>query len=721
MEGLFFTVGEAPAARDVGKTLAHLAPADMRTLGCGIGDVVAVEGRRLTVARLAPMPEAEWGRQAILIDGMTRGNAAAGIGEKVRVWKVAWAPAQVVVVRPLGEGPLKPKMNDNYLGMFLDGLVVVRGDRVRAQMVGNHWQEYIVEDVGMEGPVLCTASTLVQFASSPEGPVVSARVSYEDVGGLGSELQRIREMIELPLSHPELFGRLGIDPPRGVLMFGPPGCGKTLIARAVAAESRAHFVHVNGPEIMHKFYGQSEANLRSKFDEAKAMAPSIIFLDELDAIAPRREEVRGEVEKRVVAQLLTLMDGLDGRGQVVVIGASNLPEAVDPALRRPGRFDREIAIGAPDKSGRLQVLQIHARGMPLAPDVDLGRVAEATPGFVGADLAAICREAAMLALRRVMPSIDDEGEAIPAETLGALTVCMADFEASLAEAEPSALREVTTEVSDVPWSAVGGLEEAKQQLEEAVVWPLQHRGWYARMGGGNARGVLIVGAPGTGKSLLAQALANRCGVHFITVSAPSLLSKWVGETEKAIHSIFQRARQVSPCLVFFDELDSLFPPRDAAATQAAMRAVSQFLTELDALVSRSSVVVVAATSRPDLLDPAVLRAGRFDLVVPLPLPDLSARRSILSIHTAALTLAPAVDLDDLARRTEGFSGADLASLCRRAAQTALADLLRAAAGGEPEAAAVLGRSHWERALAALLTHRVATGHPLPAMPRATTP
>ncbi len=506
-------------------------------------------------------------------------------------------------------------------------------------------------------------------------------MTYEDVGGLERELQHVRELIELPLRHPELFDRLGIEPPKGVLLYGPPGTGKTLIARAVAAESSAHFFSVSGPEIIDKFYGESEAQLRRIFTDAQKNAPSIVFIDELDAIAPKRSEVWGEVEKRVVGQLLTLLDGLRARGQVVVVGATNRPDALDPALRRPGRFDREIGLRAPAASGRVTILQIHSRDMPLTGEVDLQELARITPGFVGADLAALCRESAMSALRRTFPRATLTSGSIPTDQLLNLTVTMEDFYDALRGVEPSAAREVAVETTTTAWDDIGGLDAVKRVLTEVIEWPLRYPDLYAAMDLEATRGVLLSGPPGTGKTLVARALATACQANFIAVKGPELLSRWVGESERGVRETFQRAKQVAPCVLFLDELDALAPARGGAGDTVTDRVIGQLLTELDGIEGRRGVVVVGATNRPELIDPAVLRSGRFDLSLELPLPDQAARRAILAIHTRRRPLSPNISLDTLARRTTGFSGADLEAACRRAAQLALADWLRMRGAG----------------------------------------
>ncbi|HEQ79181.1 MAG TPA: AAA family ATPase, partial [Euryarchaeota archaeon] len=522
------------------------------------------------------------------------------------------------------------------------------------------------------GIVQVTESTEIQVLDEPvkDSEVPMTNVTYEDIGGLTDELLRVREMIELPLKHPELFNRLGIEPPKGVLLYGPPGTGKTLIAKAVANESGAAFYSINGPEIMSKFYGQSEERLREKFEEASQNAPSIIFIDELDSIAPKRDEVQGEVERRVVAQLLTLMDGLSGRGNVIVIAATNREDAVDEALRRPGRFDREIEIGVPDRNGRLEVLQIHTRGMPLEEDFDLEYFANITHGFVGADLSALSREAAMKTLRRMLPDLDLD-KPIPPELLENMKVTRDDFLNALKEVEPSALREVMIEIPRIKWEDVGGLEDVKVLLKEMVVQPISNPEMFERMGIEPPRGILLYGPPGTGKTMLAKAVANESQANFISIKGPEVMSKWVGESEKAVRLIFKKAKQAAPSIVFLDEIDSIAPKRgfshDSGVTQ---RIVNQLLTSLDGMEALKGVVVIAATNRPDIIDSALLRPGRFDRLVLVPAPDLSSRRKILDVHTARMPLKN-VDLDNLAERLEGYVGADIQGLCREAAMIAL--------------------------------------------------
>jgi len=564
-----------------------------------------------------------------------------------------------------------------YLARLLDGIPVVTGDRVRVNLFGTRAQTFTVAEATPAGPVLIGPATAIRLAGEGTGRE-RGTITYEDIGGLRREIRRIREMIELPLRYPEVFERLGIDPPKGVLLHGPPGCGKTLIARAVAQETSAHFVHINGPEIIDKWYGASEKQLRSIFEDASRRAPAIIFIDEIDAIAPKREEMSGDrqVERRVVAQLLALMDGLESRGHVIVVAATNIPNTLDPALRRPGRFDREIAIGVPDKDGRREILDIHTRGMPLADDVDMERLAAVTHGFVGADLEALGREAAMSALRQLMPDIDFAQAHIPYEKLMALEVTSADFMAALAEVEPSAIREVFTEVPDVGWDDIGGLEEIKRLLMETVEWPLQYAPLFAHVHTAPPKGILLYGLPGTGKTLLAKAVAKESEANFISVKGPELLTKWVGESERGVREVFKKAKQASPCIVFFDEIDALAPRRGAGSdSHVTERVVSQLLAEMDGIEELKAVVVLAATNRLDIVDPALLRPGRFEVLMELPVPDREARLAIFRVHTQGKPLATDVDLAELAELTEGLVGADIDGLCRQAAMLAIREHL----------------------------------------------
>jgi len=665
--------------KDVGRAIARLDPQDMSIMGVEVGDIVQIRGKKATVAKAMPAYPQDRGKEIVQIDGITRENAQAGLGEKVEIQKIAYQSATALLIAPLASSSALVKESDRkYLGRLLEGLPVTAGDKLRVTLLGSRYQEFSVAETSPKGGVVITPLTAIKVKGQAAAGREKTGITYEDIGGLQKEIQRIREMIELPLKHPELFERLGIEAPKGVLLHGPPGCGKTLIARAVANETDAYFIHVSGPEVIHKFYGESEAHLRSIFEKAGENAPAIVFLDEIDAIASKREEIRGDqqVERRVVAQLLALMDGLKSRGQVIVIGATNIPNVLDPALRRPGRFDRELSISIPDKNGRLGILNIHTRGMPLATDVNLGRLAEITHGFVGADLEAVCREAAMAALRKVMPKIELEAGSIPYELLLELEVRMDDFLEALKEVEPSAIREVFTEIPDVQWSDVGGLEEAKKVLMETIEWPLMYPEVFEQAHTRPPKGILLTGPPGTGKTLLAKAVASQSQVNFISVKGPALLSKWVGESEKGIREVFKKAKQASPCIVFFDEIDAITPVRGGSAdSHVTERVISQFLTELDGIEELKGVVILAATNRPDIIDPALLRAGRFDLQLELPIPDKEARLAIFQIHTRGKPLAEDVDLESLAKATEGMVGSDIEAVSRRASMLAIREFI----------------------------------------------
>jgi transitional endoplasmic reticulum ATPase len=684
---LAFRVAEA-LPKDVGRGLARLDPQDLQKLKASIGDIVEIMGKRTTVARVMPAYAAQRGQGLIQIDGIVRANAGASLGEQVTVRVVqAQAARSVVLAPPDGQRSGSITSQTRYLVRLLDGIPVLAEDQVRIALIGAHAQNFRVVETSPGGPVLINANTAVRIAGEGRGRARNT-ITYEDIGGLRREIKRIREMIELPLRYPEVFERLGIEPPKGVLLYGPPGTGKTLIARAVADETSAHFIHVNGPEVIDKMYGQSEAQLRGIFDEARRKAPAIIFIDEIDAIAPRRTDLSGDrqVERRVVAQLLAIMDGLESRGNVIVIAATNIPDTLDPALRRPGRFDREIEIGVPDRAGRREILDIHTRGMPLASDVNLDRMANTTHGFVGADMAALCREAAMSALRRLMPEIDFSQAQVPYDRLMALEVCQGDFDAALSEVEPSAMREVFTEVPDVGWDDVGGLQEIKQQLIETVEWPLRYGRLFDYVHVRVPKGILLHGAPGTGKTLLAKALASQSEANFISVKGPQLLSMWVGESERAVREVFHKARQAAPCVVFFDELDAIAPQRGGggSASQVTERVVSQLLTELDGIEELKGVVILAATNRLDLIDTALLRPGRFDLLFEMPVPDEETRLQIFRVHTRKMPLAKDVDLAALAAQTVGRVGADIEGVCRQAAVFALREFIDLHRAGDLE-------------------------------------
>lgn len=671
-------------ARDADRGIVRLDPADLAALGGRTGDLLLITGARTTVAKALPLAVSERGRSLIQLDGVTRENARAVLGERVTVRLTAGRAAKRIVLQPIGGGATLSGQDARYLAHLLEGQPVIAGDRLRVGLFGPRPQDFQVLETQPEGAVLIGEGTSVRLAGNRAADGRPA-ITYEDIGGLAREVRRIREMIELPLRYPVLFERLGIDPPKGVLLHGPPGTGKTLIARAVAYETAAHFFHINGPEVINKFYGQSEANLRSIFEEASRHTPSVIFIDEIDALAPKRVDVAGDVEKRVVAQLLGLMDGLQARGQVIVIGATNIPDALDPALRRPGRFDRELTIAVPDRPGRLEILQIHTRGMPLAADIDLDRLAALTHGFVGADLESLCREAAMVALRGLLPTIDFGLDTVPLDQLAKLEVRQTDFLDALRDVSPSALREVFTEAPDVGWADIGGLEEAKAALIEAVEWPLRYGALFDKLGATPPRGILLDGAPGTGKTMLAKAVARESEANFISVKGPELLSKWVGESEKGIREVFKKARAAAPCIVFFDEIDALVPERGGPfASEVSERLVGQLLAELDGLEEMQGVMVLGATNRADLLDPALLRPGRFDLTITLPLPDFATREAIIAVHLRDRPLAADVDYRALARETEGRSGADIAGLCRQAAVLAIREAISAGRDAEDE-------------------------------------
>ena len=665
-------VGDAKQ-RDVGRGIARIDQETMKKLGVSAGDVIEIIGKRTTSAIAWPAYSEDQGRGIIRIDGLTRKNAGVALNEYVTVRRGKVKEAIHIVLAPID---MRLNVDEDFTNFVKNRLMertFIEGDSTLVMMLG-HAIPFTVVKTRPKGIVRVTYNTTLQILSEPAPEAKGVpRTTYEDIGGLHEEIQRIREMVELPLRHPEIFQRLGIDPPKGVLLHGPPGCGKTLLARAVANESEANFYSINGPEIMSKFYGESEARLREIFQQAEKNAPSIIFIDELDAIAPKREEVTGEVERRVVAQLLALMDGLSGRGNLIVIGATNRPDALDPALRRPGRFDREIEIGVPDKKGRLEILQIHTRGMPLAKDVDLKRLAEMTHGYTGADLAALCRETAMKALRRYLPEIDLEEERIPPSVLEKMEIKMEDFLNAYREITPTAMREVYIEVPTIHWDDIGGLEEVKQELREAVEWPLKRPEIFRRMGIKPPKGILLFGPPGCGKTMLARAVATESSANFISIKGPEVFSKWVGESEKAIREVFRKGRMAAPAIIFFDEIDSLVPKRGLGFSDSGVseRVISQLLTEMDGIETLENVVVIAATNRPDIIDPAILRPGRFDRLIYVPEPDEKARLEIFKIYTKNMPLAEDVDLAELAKRTKHYSGADIEAVCREAAFFAL--------------------------------------------------
>ncbi len=692
-----FKVKEA-LAKDVGRSIARLDPEDMKLLGIAGGDIVALYGKRLTLAKVMPCYAEDRGKKIIQIDGLLRENAQVGLDEKIKVEKASPLPASRVVLQPLS-GPMRTENDARYLASLLDGTPVLKGDCIRTVFFGIKPSEFRVLGTQPDGAVLITPNTTIRLEQETLAKEPSIGVSYEDIGGLGHQIQRIREMIELPLRYPELFERLGIRAPKGVLLYGPPGSGKTLIARAVANETDAYFTSISGPEIMGKLYGESEGRLRAIFEEASRKAPAIIFIDEIDAIAPKREDIGSEkqVEKRVVAQLLTLMDGLSARGQVIVIGATNLPNSIDPALRRPGRFDREISIPIPDQRGRLEILSIHTRGMPLAADVSLEKLAELTHGFVGADLEALAREAAMSSIRRILPTLDLDKAEIPYETLMSIEVTMENFREALRDVEPSAIREVFVEVPNVRWEDVGGLESIKQELIEAIEFPLRYREIYEQLHIKPPKGILLYGPPGTGKTLLAKAAASQTSVNFISVKGAELISRYVGESERAVRNIFRIAKQAAPSMIFFDELDALAPRRSGKNSDVADRVVSQLLTEMDGIEELSGVVVLAATNRIELIDAALLRSGRFELQLQMPMPDQAARLAIFQIHLKDKPLESEHLPMELSLKTEGCSGADIEFICRKATTLAVRDFVL----NPKQSAPTITAAHFERALQAL--------------------
>jgi len=676
-EDATFRVAES-FLEDAGRGLVRLDPEDLKRMHAVPGDVLLINGHRATVARAAQAPESHCGQLIALIDGTTRGNAQAGVDEWVTVRKVSYQPAQSLLLSTVQATQSVPTEQElPHLRTLLAGIAVVPGDNLQVSFLGTRPRAFTVEAASPRGALVITPHTAIAFKAPEVSADKAYRVSYEDIGGLEREVALVRELVELPLKCPQLFGLLGIDAPKGVLLTGPPGTGKTLIARAVSNEVRAHFVHVNGPEVIHKFYGESEARLRQIFEEASRNAPSIVFLDEFDALAPKRAKVIGEVEKRVVAQLLALMDGLVERGQVVVIGATNMPELVDPALRRPGRFDREIAIGVPDRAARREILGIHSRRMPLAADVDLESIAQITQGYVGADLEVLCKEAGMVALRRVVPQLRFEADLKAQLDALAVRVTRGDFLAAFKVVEPTSTREFMAERPHLSFRDVGGLAEIKHKLSSIVRLVSEGSALLASGRFNPPKGILLTGASGTGKTLLARALAGELGLTLITVDQPSLLSKWVGESEKGLREVFKRARQASPCVLFFDDIEALAPARSAQdAGGVSPRLVSQLFRELDELHGSLGVVVLGGTNRPDLLEPALLRAGRFDYVLELPLPDRDERCEILRIHTEGLPLGSEVKLDELADATQGWTGAGLELLCKKATLLALEECRR---------------------------------------------
>ncbi|MDA4136265.1 MAG: CDC48 family AAA ATPase [Thaumarchaeota archaeon] len=657
--------------RDVGRGVARIDYDAMDALDASTGDVIEIRGKRRTVAKCLPLYPSDEGRGIVRIDGLIRNNAGVAIGDMVIVKKVKAPPAEKVVVAPL---EAVPPIDERYLADALESVPVTKGDNVMIPYFGGRLTFQVVGLSPAAEAALITQRTVFVISEKGEALRGVPQVTYEDIGGLRDEIQKVREMIELPLRHPEIFEKLGVEAPKGVLLYGPPGTGKTLLAKAVATESNAHFIPISGPEIMSKFYGESEARLREIFKEAKEKAPTIIFIDEIDSIAPKREEVTGEVERRVVSQLLSLMDGLEARGKVIVIAATNRQNAIDPALRRPGRFDREIEIKVPNKKGRYEILQIHTRHMPLTPDVDLEKLASITHGFVGADAEYLCKEAAMKTLRRMLPILKLGEERLSPEVLDKLIVTGNDFDEALKDVMPSAMREVYLETPDVKWADIGGLEEVKKELQEAVEWPLKFPDLYKAIGYTMPKGVMLFGPSGTGKTLLAKAVATESEANFISIRGPELLSKWVGESERGVREVFRRARQAAPCVIFFDEIDALAPTRGMGGeSMVTERVVSQLLTELDGIQALNGVVVLAATNRIDMVDPALVRPGRFDKTIMIPLPNKEARAQILTINLEGKQKDKDVVVDRLVEMTEGLSGADVAALVNTAVSIVLQD------------------------------------------------
>jgi transitional endoplasmic reticulum ATPase len=697
------------AARDdAGRGIARLSIEVMRALSLVSGDVVEIQGKKKATAIVWPGFAQDTGQAVLRIDGTIRGNAGTGVDERVKIRKVEVGYARKVVIQPTQ--PIRLVGGEQYLSRVLRGRSVMEGQTVRVDVIGNPLT-LVISKVIPKGIAIVTDDTEIELKETPYKPAEGKKkevsdVHYEDIGGLSRELEMVREMIELPLRHPELFERLGIEPPKGVLLYGPPGTGKTLIAKAVANEVEAHFITISGPEVMSKYYGESEGKLREVFEEAQENAPAIIFIDELDSIAPKREDTKGEVERRVVAQLLSLMDGLKGRGQVIVIGATNIPDALDPALRRGGRFDREIEIGIPDKKGRMEIFQVHTRGVPLADNVNISEYADTTHGFVGADIALLVKEAAMHALRKILPKVDLEKE-IPAELLDQIKVTGEDFDEARRHVEPSAMREVLVEIPDITWDDVGGLEDVKQELQEAVEWPLKYPMIFEKLQTKPPKGILLFGPPGTGKTMLAKAVANESECNFISVKGPELLSKWVGESEKGVREIFRKARQAAPSIIFFDEVDALVPKRGTymGSSHVTESVVSQILTELDGLEELKNVTVIGATNRPDMLDPALMRPGRMERHIYVPPPDKEGRRKIFLVYlrNADALLADDVKIDDLIAETENYVGADIEALVREAKLAAMREFLTRMAGKSPEELSDaiinvrLTRSHFEEA------------------------
>ncbi len=671
-------------SRDVGRGIARLDYDSTNLLSVATGDVLEIKGKRRTVAKCMPLYPSDEGKGIIRVDGLVRNNLGVAVGDKIEVRKIKAVPAEKIIVAPL---EAIPPIDERYLADSLENTPLTKGDNIMVPYFGGKLTFQVIGVTPVADAVIVTQKTLFHIGEKNDSLHGVPLVSYEDIGGLTGEIKKVREMIELPMRHPEIFEKLGVEAPKGVLLFGVPGTGKTLLAKAVANESNAHFISISGPEIMSKFYGESEARLREIFKEAREKAPTIVFIDEIDSIAPKREEVTGEVERRVVSQLLSLMDGLEGRGKVIVIAATNRPNALDPALRRPGRFDREIEIRIPDKKGRHEILLIHTRNMPLTEDVNLEKISAISHGYVGADLEYLCKEAAMKCLRRLLPEINLADEKIPTETLEKLIVNGEDYQFAFREVTPAGMREVYIEKPDIKWDEVGGLENVKHELQEAVEWPMKYPALYSKLGYRMTRGILLYGPSGTGKTLLAKAVATESEANFISVKGPELLSKWVGESERGIREMFRRARQASPCVIFFDEIDSIAPIRGMGEGAVTEKVVSQLLTELDGIESLHGVVVIAATNRADMIDRALIRPGRFDKIVLVPMPEKEGRIKILEISSRGIPIDKEmriegiknpdyVDLEKIAESTDGMSGADVAAIANTAASLVIHEFLQ---------------------------------------------
>ncbi|NIS07470.1 MAG: CDC48 family AAA ATPase [Candidatus Dadabacteria bacterium] len=663
--------------KDAGKAIARLNTKDMTDLGLSSWDLIEIEGKRKTVTRVMPLDKSENNKSIIKIDGITRQNAKASVDDHVFVKKVDSRIAIKAVLTPVSPEIIGTDKEAKFILNRLDGMPITVGDRIRVNLSGAKPEDFNVIATVPAESVILRSTTKLEIKKRPKHKVDPICVTFEDVGGLGEQIKRVREIVELPLRYPQLFEKLGIDPPRGLLLVGPPGCGKTLLAKAVAQETNTNFQVINGPEIIHKFYGESEARLRDIFEVATRNQPSIIFIDEIDAIARKRDKVTGDVEKRVVSQLLALMDGLKDRGQIIVLAATNLPNLLDPALRRPGRFDREVALEVPDRNGRHDILQIHTRGMPLDTDVDLDKIADLTHGYVGADLENLCKESAIIALRKVLPEVDLENGPSNHQQLFRLKVSNNNFLEALKEIEPSAIREIFVEVPKITWDDVGGLDEVKDLLRESIMWPIKYSEVFDSTNTRVPKGILLHGPPGTGKTLVVKAIANESGINFISVKGSEVLSKFVGESEQAVRELFKKAKQVSPCILFFDEIDALAPCRlENSLNRVSERIVSQLLTEMDGIEELRGVFIVAATNRPDMIDPALLRSGRFDAFIQIPVPNEKALYEILKVHTKGKPLAKNIKLREICKELKGFSGADVELLCSRASLISISEYIK---------------------------------------------